>query len=846
MKTQLFNVAPAVPAELRFLETLAYNMWWCWHLEAIELFRRINPQLWRETGHNPLEFLSAVPQKRLEALLDDDGFMRHLQQVREHFENSVEKFKTTAGTQTVIAYFSLEYGIHESLRLYSGGLGGLAGDHLKASSDLGIPMVAMGLLYRQGYFQQFLNSDGWQQERYPENEIHHMPLTRACDPNGRQVQVTVDLPEGQLKANVWRLDMGRVPLFLLDANIPDNPPDFRQITAQLYGGDRRTRLRQELLLGIGGFRTLVALGYEPGVCHINEGHAAFLTLGRLEHLMTARHLDLDTALEVIQRTDVFTTHTPVPAGNETFAVDLVRPHLQVALKHLGIPPEKIIGWAQPPQDGPVHEVCMTILGLRMAHYANGVSQLHGRVARRMWAHLWPGRPEDEIPIRHVTNGIHVSSWLSPDNSILYDRYLGPQWREHPSDPRVLQQVLQIPDDELWRAHELGRSRLVRIARERVEQQLRARNAPRSEIEQAKSVLDHDALTIGFARRFVTYKRATLILRDPQRLEALLTNEACPVQIIFAGKAHPADDLGKDLIRQIIHFARRPSVRRRVVFLENYDIAIARAMVQGVDVWLNTPMRPHEASGTSGMKAAVNGVLHASILDGWWCEGYSRECGWAIGHGEEYDDPEYQNNVESQALYNILENEIIPTFYNRPTGDLPVPWIKMMKASIRMALGYFTSHRMVAEYKSLFYDPAMKTYVDLLADGARQARALVTQRERLRALWGSVRVQMPTTDREISVLHVGDTFTVTTRVFLGQLSPNEVDVEVYYGPVDSQNRITESHVEKMSIVEDNGGGNYVYRREITCPSTGRFGFTTRAVPRGNEWKAVMPGFIAWAE
>jgi starch phosphorylase len=640
--------------------------------------------------------------------------------------------------------------------------------------------------------------------------------------------------------------MGCVPLYLLDANIPENPGDFREITAQLYSGDRRMRLRQELLLGIGGFRALTALGYEPHVCHINEGHAAFLALGRLEYLMQSRGLDLDTALEVVARTNVFTTHTPVPAGNETFPADLVRPHLQAALNGLGVPPDTILAWGQPADGGPGHEMSMTILGLRMAAHSNGVSHLHGRVARRMWSHLWPGRPEDEITIGHVTNGVHVSSWLSPDNTALYDRYLGPQWREHPADPRVLQQVLQIPDDELWRAHELNRSRMVRIVRDLMEKQYQARNAPRAEIEHAKAVLDHDTLTVGFARRFVTYKRGTLLLKDPQRLESLLTNEGRPVQIVFAGKAHPADDHGKDLIRQIVHFARTPNLRRRVVFVENYDIALGRSLVQGVDVWLNTPMRPQEACGTSGMKAAVNGVLNASVLDGWWCEGYHRDCGWAIGHGEEYDDIEYQNTVESQALYNLLENEIVPAFYDRPSGDLPGPWIKMMRASIQMALGRFTSQRMVAEYKSLFYDPACRQYEALLADDARQARGLVGQRARLHSLWGQVRLRTPAADKEISVLHVGDTFTVSTSVSLGQLKPEEVDVEVYHGPVDSQNRITQSHVEKMSIAEDHGGGNYTYRHEVTCPVTGRFGFTTRVIPRGEEWRGVIPGFLTWAD
>ncbi len=840
MKVQLFNIAPAIPEPIRFLETLAHNMWWCWNLDAVELFRRINHELWRDADHNPFEFLNLVPQKRFEALVEDESFMRHLQQVKERFDAMTSSAKDS---RHCIAYFSLEYGIHESLRLYSGGLGLLAGDHLKAASDSNLPLVAVGLMYRQGYFQQYLNSDGWQQEHYPENEIHRMPLQKVSDANGQHLQISVPLPEGMLRAVVWRLDVGRIPLFLMDTNIPENPPEFRAITAQLYGGDKRMRLQQELLLGIGGFRVLLAMGHEPHVCHINEGHAAFLALARVEHLMKHHHLDLTTAVEICSRCNMFTTHTPVPAGNETFHADLLRPHIEAVTREMGIPADLALSWGTNTEGS--SDFSMTILGLRMAGFCNGVSRLHGQVARRMWMHLWPNRMEDEVPIRHVTNGIHVASWLSPDLHTLYDRYLGPQWRNGIGQPKMIHQVGQIPDDELWRAHELARSRLVRIVRSRMERQYKARNAPRMDVVQAKSVMDHAALTIGFARRFATYKRATLLLRDPARLEALLTNEEQPVQFVFAGKAHPADNFGKDFIRQLVHFAQRANVRHRIVFLENYDISIARSMVQGVDVWLNTPQRPNEASGTSGMKAAANGVMHASVLDGWWDEGYSKDCGWAIGNGEEFEDSEYQASVESQALYNLLENEIIPAFYDRPSGDLPTNWIHMMKASIQMALSRFSSHRMVQEYQSMAYNDLFDVYTKLLDNNAAEGRQLVTQRERLNAMWRHVQIEQPWPDREISVLHVGDKFSVTTRVHLGQIQPDEVDVEVYYGPVDSQNKITASHIQTMSKVEDLGSGAYVYRQDITCESTGRYGFTTRITPHGAPWKNVIPGFLTWA-
>jgi starch phosphorylase len=848
MKMQLFSVAPVIPKELQFLEVLAHNLWWCWNQEALELFRRIDPLMWKDAGHNPLVYLISLPQKQLEILVEDEGFMRHLQEVKAKFE-AVVRVPTNEAAQQInkecIAYFSLEFGIHESLGFYSGGLGVLAGDHLKAASDLNTPLVSVGLLYRQGYFRQQLNSDGWQQEHYPESPVQNLPLNRVADAGGQQLHVSLTLPEGVLKACVWRIDVGRVPLYLLDTNIPDNPPDFRAITAQLYGGDRQTRLQQELLLGIGGFRALLAMGYNPHVCHINEGHAAFLSIARIEHLMKACNLDLNAAAWVVARTNVFTTHTPVPAGNETFHLDLLRPYLQAVLSGSSLTPEKVIGWGQGP-GWPGHELSMTILGLRLSHDTNGVSELHGKVARRMWSKLWPGQEESEIPIRHVTNGVHVPSWLSPDLSALFDRYLGPQWRTIPNSTRVLHQISQIPDDELWRGHELSRARLVRVARMHMEEQCNSRNASRSEFAQIRSVLDHEALTIGFARRFATYKRATLILRNMERLEAILCNTERPVQIIFAGKSHPADDQGKEFIRQLVKFSQKPSVHRRIVFLENYDISLARSLVQGVDVWLNTPQRPHEASGTSGMKAGANGVLNASTLDGWWCEGYAKETGWAIGHGEEHDDPEYQATVESESLYSLLENEIVPCFYDRSSGDIPSAWLRMMKASIHMVLSKFTSHRMVSDYRSMFYDRAFNEYTGLLSNQAAAAHELVQQENRLASLWSAVRVDAPATSREMAVLHVGDSFSVSCPVHLGQLTPEEVDVEVYYGPVDSQNRITDRHVEKMEIAEDRGLGNFLYRQDVRCPVTGRYGFTTRAMPRNASMKKAMPGFIAWAD
>lgn len=842
---QLFTVCPAIPEKLRFLETLSRNLWWCWDEAAIDLFRRIDSHEWKHVDFNPIKLLSNVPQKRLEVLAEDESFIAHLDKVEKRFEENCVKKRVDISKQTV-AYFSLEFGIHETVRIYSGGLGGLAGDHLKSASDMAVPLVAVGLMYRQGYFRQFLNEDGMQQESYPENEVHHMPMDKVFNEKGEELTVIVNMPEGPLHAKVWRVNVGRISLFLLDANTPENPHEFRGITARLYGGDQRNRIRQELLLGIGGFRALLAMGYEPSVCHINEGHAAFLHLARLEYLTKQKGLTFEQALEVVPRCSVFTTHTPVPAGNEYFPLDLLRPHLESALHGTGLNVNDIIALTQPPTAQVQHEASMTVLGLRMAKYANGVSKLHGEVARNMWAHLWHERAVDEIPIGHITNGVHVPTWLSAQNIELFDRYIGPSWRNDPGSQSTLDAVLQIPDEEIWRAHEIGRSRLIRAARAHAEKQYLARNATRTEIATAKSILDHDALTIGFARRFATYKRGTLLLNNLERFEAMLTNVDRPVQFLFAGKAHPADIHGKELIRRIVHFARGSNVRRHIVFLENYNMGVARRLVQGVDVWLNTPRRPMEASGTSGMKAAVNGGLNASTLDGWWCEGYSSDCGWAIGNGEVYDDPNYQDTVEAQALYNLLENEIIPTFYNRPDGDLPHQWVSMMKSSICMALGMFTSHRMVSEYNNLYYKSAASAYKDLLKDGAAKAVALVNQRARLDASWNAVRIGQPRYDTELGKMHVGDAFTIATEVFLGDLRPDEVDVEVFYGPVNSENRIIDGTVSVSTDGASIGNGRYRYTHKLNCDKTGRYAFTTRVTPTGEEWDHVMPGFTTWAQ
>jgi starch phosphorylase len=843
-----FQVVPNIPKPLQFLETLSHNMWWCWNKDAIELFRRMNPALWVEASRNPIFFLSKISQRRFEKLARDKGYLAHLKGVQEQFQSrvldSVERAAPVMGTGETIAYFSMEFGLHESLPLFAGGLGILAGDHLKSASNLNLPLTGVGLMYRHGYFRQYLNPDGWQQEAYPETDIYDLPVERVRDDAGNELRISVIGPDGPIQAVVWKMMIGRIPLYLLDTNILENPLPYREMTSRLYAGDQKTRLAQEVLLGIGGMRVLAKLNITVKVLHMNEGHSAFASLERLAQTMADQKVDLKTALEIVPRTTVFTTHTPVAAGHDEFPAEDVLPYLKPLEEKLGTPATEILSWGQTngsPSDAPLS---MFILALHLASYCNGVSRLHGSVARRMWAHVWPQRPVEEVPISHITNGIHISSFISQEFANLFGRYLGPDWYMSSRKPENINHIDDIYDEELWRSHEMNRSRLVRTCREQLVKQYARRNAPRNVIEALESALDPNVLTIAFARRFATYKRAYLLFRDPRRLEAIVNSEKYPVQFIFAGKAHPKDDEGKGLIKQLFQFASKLEVRDRIIFLEDYDMHLARHLLQGADVWLNTPRRPLEACGTSGMKAAINGVLNVSILDGWWCEGYTQERGWRIGNGEEYEDRDYQDAVESQALYNVLENEVIPYFYDRKNGDLPGNWLKMMKASMKMAMEMFCSIRMVADYENRFYIPAAKHYDALLANQSEEAKKLTAQISRLRSLWKNIEIKSPVRHAQ-GPCRVGEKFEITSEVNLAELKPDEVDVELYYGQMKSLEDLDASKSEPMRVLEDNGNGRYLYGCALNCQSSGRFGFTVRVTPRGDERVKSTPRLITWA-
>ncbi|MEN6607105.1 MAG: alpha-glucan family phosphorylase [Bryobacteraceae bacterium] len=851
-----FSVVPRLPSKLEPLRKAAFNLRWSWDHETIELFRRLDSDLWESSGHNPVLMLGSVNQERLEAAAKDDSFVSHLRRVTEALdtyltgESSWCQRTHIPGETPLVAYFSAEFGLTECVSIFAGGLGILAGDHLKSASDLGVPFAGVGLLYQQGYFRQYLNEAGWQQEAYEDNDFHSLPVAPALRPDGTPATIVVRYPSGPVTAKIWMAQVGRVPLYLLDTNIPANSrSEDRDITDQLYGGDGETRLRQEILLGIGGCRALEVLGIEPTVYHLNEGHSAFLGLERVARLMETKKLSFAEARELTRANSVFTTHTPVMAGHDYFPPDQIDRYLGDYPRRLGISRSAFLGLGrQNPADDKEH-FCMTVLALRLAAAGNGVSKLHGRVTRKMWRGLWPGVPEDEVPIGHVTNGVHFRSWISYEMNQLYDRYLGPSWREEPADTALWKRAESIPAEELWRTHERRRERLVAFTRRRLRAQLLRRGASQTDVDGTEEVFDPDALTIGFARRFATYKRAALLLRDPERLGLLLSDPAHPIQILFAGKAHPRDNPGKELIQQIAALAGRKEFRRRIVFLEDYDMAVARYMVQGCDVWLNNPVRPMEASGTSGMKAAANGALNISTLDGWWDEAWQEAddnlIGWTIGRAEAYDDPARRDAIESEALYDLLAREVVPAFYDRGADRLPRRWIARMKASLGTLCHQFNTHRMVRQYTEEFYLIAHERLQRLSADNCAQARSLAAWLERVTRSWGEVRIEAGEGGEQ--VMQVGERLKVRAYVQLGPLTPDDVSVEMYYGRLDADGEIQEGISMRLDAAGPGDGGRYLYEGDApACTRSGMHGYTIRVLPYQVEMScAFEPGLITWA-
>jgi glycogen phosphorylase len=844
------QVSPTLPVRLEALNTLALNLRWTWDHATKDLFESLDRDLWEDTNHNPRLVLGRVSQGRLTELASDEAFLAELDQA----SASLAEYMSATGwfgrahpkaAGHVVAYFSAEFGLTECLPNYAGGLGILAGDHLKSASDAGLPLVGVGLLYQRGYFQQYLNADGWQQETFPVNDFSTLPLTPEIDAQNSPLTISVEFPGRLTHARVWKAQVGRVPLYLLDTNVLQNSEEDRQITGALYGGNSEHRLQQEIVLGIGGMRALAALGIRPVVCHMNEGHSAFLGLERTRALMAELGVSFFEARQLAAAGSLFTTHTPIAAGFDLFEPQLMAKYFGTVAEQLGIPFERLLSYGRQNPADPNERFNMAFLAARISSAANGVSRLHRVVTQKMVKAMWPGYPLEEIPVDSVTNGVHLRSWVSVEMTALLNRYIGHRWAEEPANSGDWNRLDRVPDHELWRVHQTRRERLINYARQALESQLQRRGASDAEIAAARHVLNPDALTIGFARRFATYKRATLLLRDIPRLKRILMNPDRPVQILIAGKAHPYDSAGKDLIRQIIHFASDPEIRSSVVFLEDYDIRVARHMVQGADVWLNTPRRPNEASGTSGMKLLANGGLNLSVLDGWWAEAYGREVGWAIGRGEDYTNDDYQDAVESDTLYNLLERDVAPLFYERDHEDLPRRWITKMKASMKRLCPVFNTNRMVMEYAERFYVPAARRYLDLAAEGGARLGPILEWRKLIRTAGSHVTITRVQSANG-SQIRAGEKMRVMARIALGEIPPAYVRVQIVFGSVNGDGALVHS-----SSIDMTPAGmtdtEHEYTGELECRESGSLGFSIRVVPYHPDVRVPFEHpWLVWAE
>jgi starch phosphorylase len=722
MLTEAANQVAPVVSEARTLDrfigpsqerlwALARNIWWSWDHDCISLFRDLSPTRWRQLNQNPISMLSEIPLKEIDRRATELVLHSRINYVYRRQQEYLNADRTWGAAHAgvlrprPVAYFSAEFGLHESLPIYSGGLGVLAGDHIKSASDLDVPLVGVGLFYGQGYFLQRLDESGWQQEEYLRTDVNQLPMQPAIGLNGEPVVVEIATRSGLLRAKVWQVKVGRCDLLLLDSNVAGNAPEDLELTSRLYGGDGRTRIRQELLLGVGGFRALKAMGISPGALHLNEGHSGFAVFEAIRNHMREEGVDFHTAASYIPKEVIFTTHTPVPAGHDRFNADLIEEHLGPLREDLGISRETLMSYGRENPADHSEQFCMTVLGLKLSRRANAVSSLHGEVSRSMWKSLFPGKTEDGVPIGHITNGVHVPSWLAPQMCRLYDRHLGVGWQNHSGSPDTWDDIENVDDGELWETHLSLKSQLLDFVRNRAWEQAKRRNEPDETLNRLIKVLSPDALTIGFARRFATYKRANLILADMQRLAAMVNDPKRPVQFLFAGKAHPHDQPGKVVLQQIAEMMRDPNIGEKFVLVEDYDINVGRHLVQGVDVWLNNPRRPLEASGTSGQKVVLNGGLNLSVLDGWWAEAYDGLNGFAIGKGRTHSNLDVHDSRDGEDLYRVLRDELIPLYYSRDRDGLPRGWIKRMKRTIRTLGWRFNADRMVMDYTLKCYVPA---------------------------------------------------------------------------------------------------------------------------------------------
>ena len=833
----IFNrvtVVPQLPQRINKLAEIANNLWWSWNTEYLRLFEVMDPDLWDVSERNPVKFLKMISQERIERAINDQEFLKKYDRVVENYENYMNS-KSTWFTKNypnnkndLIAYFSAEYGLDEIVPIYSGGLGILSGDHLKSASDLGLPFVAVGLLYKNGYFHQRINSRGEQCSEYYNIDLYNLPILPVKDKVGDDVIIDIPLEDKTLYLKLWQINVGRIKLFLMDSDIEQNPEDYRGITLRLYGGDKEMRIRQEIVLGMAGVKALKTLGYNPTVYHMNEGHSSFLTLELIKNIMEEKQISFEMAREIATVQTVFTTHTPVPAGNDIFDVSLVEKYFDGFWDKLGITKEQFMKLGMPGNElEPGFN--MGILALKIAGKKNGVSKLHGEVSRELFAEVWPNIAEDESPITHVTNGIHTCTWLAPNLKELFNEYLPPYWQDNIQVDSTWEKIDNIPDQKLWNAHIERKEKLIKLIKQNVTNRYLNSGIGYDQISEIVNKLNPRALTIGFARRFATYKRATLLFKDIARLTQILNDEKRPVQIVFAGKAHPADKDGQELIKTIHEISLMPQFKGKIFILENYNIGISRYLISGVDVWLNNPRRPMEASGTSGEKASVNGVVNFSVLDGWWCEGYNGVNGWTIGTNAQYDSYEEQDKADSNSLYHTLENKIIPAYYNQDRDGISKEWMTYMKNSIKSTGGKYSTSRMVCDYVNDLYMPLCnlkKQYFDELQNVAE----FTDWKKKVRNNWEKIKLVQ---DRNVdnARLVAGTQITVNCEVYLPNIEEENTDIQVYFGQFLNNGTVRNVYTMTMNkIAENKEEHKYTYEATLDLKSGGNYGYTFRAMPK----------------
>ena len=834
----IFNritVNPQLPKRIDKLSEVANNLWWSWNTEFLRLFQKIDKDLWEESDKNPVKFLKRVSQEKLEEASKNLSFLKEYDRVVDNFEAYVNSKNTwfsnkfPKNKEDLIAYFSAEYGLDQTIPIYSGGLGILSGDHLKSASDLGIPLVAVGLLYKNGYFNQKINGYGEQQTEYRNIDLYDLPINPVKDEKGEDLIIYVKFPKRRLYLKVWQINVGRVKLYLLDSDIEKNHEEDRDVTLRLYGGDQEMRIRQEIVLGMAGVNLLKTLGLNPTVYHMNEGHSSFLNLEIIKDIIAEKEVTFEVAKDIASSKTVFTTHTPVPAGNDIFPIELVEKYFKEFWPKLGLTREEFLRLGMKPTKELEPGFNMGILALKIAGKKNGVSKLHGAVSRELFGDVWPDIAANESPITYVTNGIHTCSWLSPKLKELYNKYLKPYWQDSIFDDKTWERARDIPDNELWQAHQDRKQKLFELVRKSTIERLRRENYNYDEINDIVSKLNPNALTIGFARRFATYKRATLIFKDIERITQILNNKEMPVQLIFAGKAHPKDKEGQDLIKYIHEVSMMPQFKGKIFLLENYNIAMSRYLVSGVDVWLNNPRRPMEASGTSGQKASVNGVINFSVLDGWWAEGYNQYNGWTIGTNAEYTSYEEQDRADSQSMYYTLENKIIPMYYDKDKKGISSKWMEMMKESIVTTGGRYSTSRMLVDYTEQLYIPLCdltnKYYLDI-----DNVASYNTWKQNLFLNWKDIKLTQINNLDNITI-DAGNNIEVKCEVELPNIDKENVEVEVYYGKI-----LDNGIVENVSIIPmelesaDEEAKKYYYKAKVELTTGGNYGYTFRVMPK----------------